>query len=234
MRNILMIDGKPTSDFGVFISGVGTYNAPERDTTAVSVPGRNGDLLIDNGRFHNIEITYPCYIVKEFADKFNAFKNYLLSRNGYFKIEDSYDAEHYRKAFHNSGLTPSVQLLHRVGAFEITFNCNPQRFLKDGDNTLILTSDGMMFNPTYFDAKPLIRAYGTGSFTINDITVTITSANEYTDIDCEIMDAFKGSVNCNGNIETTDNKFPVLTSGENTISMTGITQLEITPRWWEI
>lgn len=234
MRNILMIDGKPTSDFGVFISGVGTYNAPERDTTAVSVPGRNGDLLIDNGRFHNIEITYPCYIVKEFADKFNAFKNYLLSRNGYFKIEDSYDAEHYRKAFHNSGLVPSVQLLHRVGAFEITFNCNPQRFLKSGEDEIELTSSGVIYNPTLFRSKPLIRAYGTGYFYIGGIKTTITTADGYTDIDCEIMDCFKGSTNCNGNVSCDDFENLGLEPGDNNITMNGITKLIITPRFWEI
>jgi phage-related protein len=64
--------------------------------------------------------------------------------------------------------------------------------------------------------------------------VTISSADEYTDIDCEIMDAFKGSVNCNSNIQTTDNKFPVLRSGDNNITKTGITRLEITPRWWTV
>ena len=116
----------------------------------------------------------------------------------------------------------------------MTFDCDARRFLKNGDNIITLTANGSIFNPTYFDAKPLIRAYGTGSFTINDITVTITSANVYTDVDCEIMDAYKGTTNCNSNISTTNNEFPALRPGANNITLSGITKLEITPRWWTI
>ena len=64
--------------------------------------------------------------------------------------------------------------------------------------------------------------------------MTITSADQYTDIDCEIMDAYKGATNCNGNIRTTDNKFPVLRAGQNNITKSGISRLEITPRWWTV
>ena len=234
MRHLLTIDGKPTSDFGIFISGVGIYNAPERDVDSVSIPGRNGDLTIDKGRFKDIKITYPCYIVQEFADKFSAFKSYLLSRRGHFRLEDDYDADHYRRAYYKDSIEPETQILHRVGKFNIAFICDPRRFLKSGDNVNVLTSNGSLFNPTYYDAKPLIRAYGTGSFTVNDITVTITSANQYTDINCEIMDAYKGATNCNGNIRTTDNKFPEFRPGQNNITLNGVTRLEITPKWWTV
>jgi phage-related protein len=234
MRHLLTIDGKPTSDFGIFISGIGIYNAPERDVEVISIPGRNGDLTLDNGRFNDIEITYPCYIVREFADRFSAFKAYLLSRRGHFRLEDDYQPEHYRKAYFKDRIEANIQIMHRVGNFGITFICDPRRFLKSGDNVNVLTSNGSLFNPTYYDAKPLIRVYGTGSFTINDVTVTIASADGYTDIDCEIMDAYKGATNCNGNIRTTDNKFPVLRAGQNNITKSGISRLEITPRWWTV
>jgi phage-related protein len=83
-------------------------------------------------------------------------------------------------------------------------------------------------------ALPLIRAYGTGTFTINGITVQITSASSYTDIDCDLQECFKDTLatNCNGNVVLTT--FPELKPGENTISMSGITKLEITPRWWRL
>lgn len=234
MRHLLTIDGKLTSDFGIFISGIGIYNAPERDIDSVSIPGRNGDLIIDNGRFKDVEITYPCCIVQEFANKFGAFKSYLLSRRGHFRLEDDYDADHYRKAYYKNSIEPETQILHRVGKFNITFICDPRRFLKSGDNVNVLTSNGSLFNPTYYESKPLIRAYGTGYFYIGSIKTTITAANEYTDIDCEIMDAFKGATNCNGNVSCDDFSNLGLEPGENNITLSGITKLEITPRWWEI
>ena len=116
----------------------------------------------------------------------------------------------------------------------LTFDCMPQRWLLSGDAQQTFTSNGTIYNPTLYTAKPLIRAYGTGSMTINGTTVQITSANQYTDIDCELMDAFKGSTNCNGNIVLTNGKFPTLAPGMNNITKSGITSLVITPKWWTL
>jgi phage-related protein len=157
----------------------------------------------------------------------------LKSNIGYHRLEDTFEPMYYRKAKYTEALDISATD-QKNAAIDITFNCDARRFLKDGDNAIILTGNGSLYNPTYYDALPLIRAYGTGSFTINDIAVTITSANEYTDIDCEIMDAYKGTTNCNGNIQTTNNKFPVLTPGKNSITLNGVTRVEITPKWWTV
>ena len=54
MMNAFQFNGRSSSEFGVYISGGGTYNAPERDVEFMAMPGRSGDLLIDNGRFKNI------------------------------------------------------------------------------------------------------------------------------------------------------------------------------------
>ena len=67
MRNYLIYNGKNTLDFGIGISGSGTFSAPKRDLDTVSVPGRSGDLTMDNGRYNNITVTYPCYMYKDFA-----------------------------------------------------------------------------------------------------------------------------------------------------------------------
>lgn len=234
MRNYLTIGGKPSTDFGIYISGVGIYDAPERDVTQIEVPGRNGDLIYDNGRFRNVEIHYPCYIVNEFAEHFNGFKQYMYSDASYRRLEDTYDLDHYRLAQFKGPLTPDLQILHRTGAFDLSFTCDPRRFLKSSDYAVTLTESSMIFNPTYFKSKPLLRVYGTGSFTIGDIEVTISSADVYTDIDCELLECYKGSTNCNGNVTCDSFSDLGLESGENTIMFDGITQLDITPRYWEI
>lgn len=53
------------------ISGYGTYGAPERDVEAVAVPGRNGDLIFDNGRFTNAEVYYDIGWARGFAGDYN-------------------------------------------------------------------------------------------------------------------------------------------------------------------
>ena len=61
----LTFNGKNSAEFGVWISGGGTYNAPARDVEMVSVPGRNGDISYDNGRFQNVAVTYPAFISRK-------------------------------------------------------------------------------------------------------------------------------------------------------------------------
>jgi phage-related protein len=67
--------------------------------------------------------------------------------------------------------------------------------------------------------------------TINGVTLAISSADVYTDLDCNIQEAYKGSTNCNGNV-TGD--FPELVPGSNTIRFSGFSKLEIVPHWYTI
>ena len=233
IRHYLTIDGRSTEDFNTWISGGGTFDSPERDVELVSVPGRNGDLVIDNGRFNNIEVEYDCFISKDFADNIHALRSYLGSLTGYKKLEDTYHPEVYRLALFTSGVKVKPTTRNLAGEFTLTFNCKPQRFLKSGERAITFTTNGAIRNPTLHGALPLIRAYGTGTLTIGGITITITSANGYTDIDCELQEAFKGSTNCNGNITLDDGEFPKLVSGSNNVNMT-VSRLDIIPRWWTI
>lgn len=232
--NYLIFNDINSADYNVFISGESTYATPEKDVEIIAVPGRNGTLSIDNHRFSNVNINYPAFIVYDFRHNFDSFKAALMSVSGYAKLADTYDMEHYRRARFYSAIEPEMDQLNRHGKFDIVFDCDPRRFLKLGDDVRTFTAAAEIKNPTLYPALPLIRAYGTGSFTIGSVSVSISSASTYTDIDCETQEAYKGSTNCNGNITLTNGAFPSLQPGINAISKSGITKLEITPRWWTI
>lgn len=226
--------GKSSEDFKTHISGSGTFLAPEREVESFSIPGRNGDLHIDGGKFNNITVTYPAFITEKFSHNYGALKAFLLSRTGYEKLADSYHPDHYRRALFKGNITPEMAALNRAGSFNLSFDCDPRLFLKSGDEPLTITGSDQIYNRTLYTALPLIRAYGTGTMTISGIPLQITAANGYTDIDCEIQEAYKGSTNCNGNIVLANGKFPELKPGENNISLSGLTSIEITPRWWTV
>ena len=38
---------------GAYIWGAGEYSAPTRSVDFIEVPGRNGDLVVDNGNYNN-------------------------------------------------------------------------------------------------------------------------------------------------------------------------------------
>lgn len=229
-------DGKSSRDFEVWISGSGTFDAPKRDVEKISIPGRNGDLTIDNNRFFNIDITYPAFITSAFRQNFDAFKAYMLSRPGYKRLEDTYHPEYYRLAQYTNALEPDMTALNRAGRFDITFNCDPRRFLKSGEKVAVFDSQSErphLNNPTMFNALPLIRAYGTGYISISAGLINILENDDYIDIDCETEDAYQGSMNMNSCIEVVG-MFPIMPPGRCGIGFEGLTRIEITPRWWTI
>ena len=235
MRNYFTLDGVDSRSFGVYISGQGTFSAPGREYNMIPVPGRNGDLVGYERRFENLELTYEAFIYHNFKQNVADFRNFLLSLFGYQDLVDSYHPNEIRKVLFEGPFDPDVTARNDAGRFDLKFNCKPQRFLASGNQVTTLTADGSITNPTRFASQPLLRVYGTGVLGIGSQSITITQADEYTDIDCEMMDAYKGTLSKNRYIQLTDFNFPVFEPGLNNISLgSGITRVEITPRWWQI
>ena len=97
-RGQFWFNGRCCSDFGIVPDGMKTYNGPERDIQRVPVLGRNGDLTIDNHRFQNVPIEYKISVCRDFADRADEIRAWLLSSPGYCRLEDTYDPECFRLA----------------------------------------------------------------------------------------------------------------------------------------
>ena len=462
MRNYFTIAGRDSRDFGIYISGQGTFNSPQKLYEQFSIPGRDGAIFGSDRRLENVELTYPCFIYDNFSENIAAFRTFLLSLDGYQRLTDTYHPDEFRMAIFSGPLVSEVTSNNKAGSFDLSFNCKPQRFLMTGETVygyvpsagagsignMVIGSDidvfcplvdvnnsfrwtyeannaslgspepfspvvldgaenanlyvngvlkeslnaaysswkltkgfidfvdgsgnsfafllrcpttgwtalgnnvfiyvfsalpgnvanvetlracshytlfplggdlsnnpyamhyatathtiyikdarfstvqeleewlaqtevmidvkidvlvsasigytfdfpdgyarissgdpkaeftvvytnvnGTMENPTEFPSKPLIRAYGTGKFSINDIDITISQVNNtFTDIDCDIMDCYEGNVNRNNYVAFSTYDFPVLKPGENKVKITDntITAVEIIPRWWRV
>ena len=235
MRNYLIFDEGDSRDYDVYISGQGTFGNPVRDYNMMNVPGRSGAIVLGGDSFENMDITYPAFIFKDFRENLRAFSSFLLSHVGYFRLEDTYHPDEYRMAIYRGGMDPDVRPRNQAGKFDIVFEVQPQRWLKSGERITVLTASGSIYNPTHFPSQPLLRVYGSGRLGIGSETITITAANQYTDIDCRTMEAYKGTELRNQYIELSGNNFPVMNPGTVNLSLgSGITRVEITPRWWEV
>ena len=244
--NSLTFDNINSLDKGVYITGFAVYNAPERIVDMISIPGRNGNLAIDQGHFENIEVTYPagCFAndLIEFAEKVGEFRNILASRYTYKRLTDDYNPDEFRLGLYKSGLSVDSVSYNRAGEFEITFDCKPQRWLVSGEETETFTTTGVIENPTDFPARPMLVVTGAGNLTVGEKTLTIidgSGANQVIYIDCESMEAWEvvgqGKISRNDYIQNAGDAFPSLGGGENDIILgTGITKVEVTPRWWRI
>ena len=234
-RPDLNYGGTNLSTYGVFISGVGTYGAPARSITEEVIPGRNGTLIIDNGRFDNIEVTYPAFILENFASNIAQARAFLASKTGYVKISDTYHPNEYRLGNYAAGLEIKTSGNgNKHGQFNLIFNCKPQRFLTSGDTAVVVADEGVIANPTIFPSKPLIKVTDTGTVTLGGVTMTITGTQDITYIDCDLMDCYNGSTNLNSKVTLSGDEFPELAPGNNTLTYDGPTAVEITPRWWTL
>lgn len=236
----VFFDGKSLADFGVHVSGDSVFTAPERVYNTVEVPGRNGSLHIDEGRFKSITLKYPAFIADEerFSYDMQAFRNFMLSRVGEKRLEDTYHPEEFRLALYKGPLDFEAILLQGAN-FDIEFECTGERFLKDGEISKEFTAAGTIINPTYFPSKPLIRVYGKGTLGIGSNTIIISQhPYSYIDIDCKLMDAYYDATNCNQYVSLNvpaGKSYVELISGSNGVSLgNGISRVVIWPKWWMV
>lgn len=227
-----------TSDtYGLHVRGDGAFNSAELDYTAVSVPGRNGDIIISNNRYKNVTVEYEAYIYKDFAIKARNIRSWLLSPQGYTRLSDNYHTDEYRLAMYSGSIDFDMRAMLRSGTVKLQFNCKPQRFLTSGETAITAVKNGTVTNPTLFTAKPIItaqsRSTAAGTVTINGKTLNIAAIpNNSITIDCETMNAYYGNNNLNGNIS---GEFSELAPGDNTITWSGsISSVTIIPRWWTL
>lgn len=238
----IVFNGTSSKDFGLYVSGSGVFNSPVFEYEATSVPGKSGDILMSNGRYTNVKVTYPIAIEKDFMYSSRGVKAWLLSPVGYCRLEDEYNPDMFRMARISEGIEWSAMFdtlcskeYDAAASATLSFDCKPQLWLKAGEQEIACTNGMVIYNPTLFDATPLIRVVGTGSVSINDVQIAVnTAGDEYIDIDCDLCDAFEGTANRNSCIELTDEDFPVLVPGENGIAFEGLTSVTIIPRWWTL
>lgn len=245
MIHYLTFAGKSSRDFGVFISGAKTFGSGARDVEQISVPGRNGDLFFDNGRFKNVKVVYDAYITRNFRENYDAFNAWLMSQSGYARLEDTYQPDIYRLAFFSAGLNAEPVVRLGVGAFKIEFNAQPQKFMKDGEIPITYTTGGQIYNPTLYTAEPLIQLHGTpsghGAFNIkgNQQISFVFPESGTIIVDSAIGEAYDtDGTSLNDMIAfpdtNTGKNMPKIEPGENAVLMYQVDSAEITPRWWHI
>lgn len=133
--NSLVFDGVNLyEEYNCKIASETVWDAPARDVDSYTVPGRNGTVLVDNGRFENIDIKYKCFCDRSDSTKADALREFLTSRKGYRRLEDGYHPGEYRLASFRSGLKFDIS-----GETELVFDCKPQRFI---DSTIINATGG--------------------------------------------------------------------------------------------
>ena len=224
-------NGKKSSDFGIIIKHKEIYKAPVRDVDFVEVPGRDGEVILDNGRYRNVDVTYQVR-VKNVKSKLLEIANWL-SAVGYQKLIDSDDPTHYRMAARTGSVDWDYLGKGEWADLEIAFNCKPFRSLTTGDTKTTLTAAGSITNPTQYTALPYIKIYGSGNITlsIGGQSFPFLNISSYIECDSALQLVYTGATGKSDRANF--DSFPVLSPGENAISWSGgtVTKVEIVPHW---
>lgn len=226
------------SSFDLKIATAPTETAGAFSGEFITYEGRYGQRFPTFGVYSNVSREYTVSFTDEnghLKDKIRAIRQWLYVKS-YKNLEDDYDTAVYRKAACLGPLDFSL-FEDWVAQGNISFNCDPRRFLKTGLTEITAVNGGSIVN-NYMESNPTIKitTSGAGHVYIGNTDIYITSPPGYVIvIDSELMTIMdsSGSRNLSSYIAIL-NEFPVLKQGSNTVSWTGsVSQVKVIPNWWQ-
>lgn len=233
--------------FGLTINRKNIYVSPKRSQEVISVPGRDGDLIFDNGNYENVTISYTCSLTDTSAkvDEINEW----LSKPGYKILSDTYDSTCFRKASVVEGTKITED--KKIGTFDLKFSCKPYKYLYSGETSIALNIDNNaknINNPTSYSSLPLFEITASGPITLRITTKARTADAVSTNriinfptsstkliIDSELMAVYEEDFTLfNNAINFVD--FPTFETGITAVRFqlgTGatLTSASVKPRW---
>lgn len=228
----ITVDGRNLKEFGITADGAAAFDSAEWEYEKVTIPGRNGDLLLPVKRMKNVQVSYKAGITQNFARNAKAARSYLML-GGYRRIEDTYDPDTFRVGIFTGPMGFDTISLNRAGETTLVFDCKPQRWLKSGEYGRSM-SNGETINNEWHPAKPEMTISGNGAATIQvgKSSISITDIKGSITLDCDTLNAYSGSENRNHDIQVSGG-WPILEHGGTQISWTGnIRSVVLTPHWW--
>lgn len=223
--------------FGIVVEKAPNIIRPTRKVTKFSVPGRNGDIVMQQDAWENYEQTYDIWTGEDqnytAQQRFAEIASILNSSSGYCRLEDDFEPEIYRMAAFN-GPMDAENILNKYGRVTLSFDCRPERFLKSGEIPKTVTTGTTLVNTTRFSSKPLIKVTGSGNgiLTIQGQQLDITGMVDFLYIDCDAMDVYRLPSENRNSLMT--GVFPKLLPGNNVVTFTGFDSVEITTRLFTI
>ncbi|WP_422122935.1 hypothetical protein DHX103_14485 [Planococcus sp. X10-3] len=229
---------KASSEMGLTIGASTSQHSPGYDVMFEKVPGRDGDLAMDNGRFEPFVYPIRVYLESEGEDIHAAasrISKWLKKDIRYKPLFLSWDPEYIYSAIYYEQYDIE-DMLQKFGKISLNFKCHPIKYALSGLTKRDVSIGSTLYNPEERTAKPLIEITGTGDillFKNGEPWLTLTGVDGSITIDSQTQMVYKGDVKAfnkmNGNLRP---MFPVLSPGENVISWgANVGKVTITPRW---
>ena len=230
MTNYFIFDGINSKDMGIRIERHNNFNSPQRRVESVSIPGRTGNILIDDGSYENQIFEYELILECDskngidISKKVNEINSWLHGDYTYKTLtfsnsDKTYNAVVINKIDIKQMFKNFAKALVTFEAYEVTNSLRKR-------NISIIENEDVFINDTSREIKPVLKLTGNGdcSIKINDNEVKIKDLECHIIIDCYNMDCYKeldnNIVNCNNKMY---GSFPAFRIGENNIRVYGCT-----------
>lgn len=243
----LTINGISSLDYGLRLAYTPDLDKKaKRNFISYPIPGRNGNLTVDGGRYENVDIEYTLNCAAGYGPAVADFIDLVNSMEGYMVFHDSFHPDEYVEAKANGEAEAESNAFYNRGIVKIPVTRKPQRFLYDGQTPReVVAGHAVRFaNPTNQPALPLIEVvmsaetamitWGLGAITLTE------NPNQKIIIDSELREIYTASgtdyfSKCSFSATMTKNgRFPVFAAGETAVSCNGISEMRIFPRWWRL
>lgn len=204
---IITFNGKSSSSFGIIVEHYPSPNRPARRGTVLQIPGRNGNLVIEDGTYENVTLKFDVYLSAEPAnlyDRAAAVADWLLGSSGYQRLTTEYEPDIFRLA-RFAGPLDIEAILNSHGRATLEFDCYPQRFDSLGhmysDYGSLSSGSATINNTGIMIAKPMIKVTGKGNVVLGfasaatgnttEVDFAFSSSKIETIIlDCDLHDAY--------------------------------------------
>lgn len=230
-------NNKWSDEMGLSVSIRTTQTSPSYDVEFERVPGRDGDLVMDNKRFNSF--VYPIHTYARTTNNINVVANeiskWLKQDIRYKDLELAWDPNYLYKAIFFEQYDIE-EMLHHFGRVALNFRCHPIKFLKSGRTKVNVTNGMTLLNPENRNAKPLIKITGSGNITLKNNGadwIVLRAVDGNITVDSALKTIYKNNTEQFNKMASILNPlFPELKPGNNVITWTGtVTALEITPNY---
>ena len=210
------------------------FASPIRDVNVIQVPGRDGDLIMDNGRYHSVVRSIPCRLEapseRNVEQVMNEINNWLIDDGRFheFNWDNDSDFEYLARV---EGDVVSRRMLSHLGQTVLKFRLHPIKYLRSSLIEQLTPTGTNIPNQFRISAKPIIRIVGDGDITINiggrPLVLHGISGGCIINSESQTITDLQGRVTL---FERMRSPFPDLQPGNNQVTFSGNIQVFITPR----
>lgn len=236
-QGVVTFAGKSSNNYGMRLLAKITFETPERDYDEIEVPGRDGSLLIDRGRYKKIGRDFDFVITKlpnysSIETQLNDISNWLNASKGWQDLQFDGDPDHIYRAAITSSLKLNRESPNRAMG-TISFVVHPVKYLNTGRELVAVTNGLVLVNPYAIDSFPKITISGTGGGTFNFGSTAFRLQNITQGIVIDVQN--QSAVSLNDGLpaysQVLTYPFPTLVPGNNKISFPAGFSVSIIPNW---